>query len=127
MITNEQVMALIVSLAEALSAGDAPAAAMNWEVPALVLYDEGNAQIGQIEQATEFYAQAIPWYNQRGDITLKGELENLKPLTQKLAAVTVRWLGFDSAGRESSVERSYYIVRLGDDGRVRVRVALGLL
>jgi hypothetical protein len=36
----------------------------------------------------------------------------------------VRWPSYDGDGNEVGNERSHYIVHLGADGQVRVRVAL---
>jgi hypothetical protein len=45
-------------------------------------------------------------------------------LTERLAAVDVRWPSFDASGAEQASERSHYIVHLGEDGEVRLRVTL---
>ena len=42
----------------------------------------------------------------------------------RLASVDVRWTSFDAAGAERTNEHSHYILWLGDDGQLRIRVAL---
>lgn len=67
----------------------------------------------QIKQFLERYAQGL--------VTTRPEFERAEGLTERLAAVDVRWPNFDEAGVERSSERSHYILWLGKTG---IRVAL---
>ncbi len=52
-----------------------------------------------------------------------GELLRIEMLSEKIASADVRWPAFDATGKEASMERSFYLLHLGDDGKPRVRVA----
>jgi hypothetical protein len=113
-------------MGRALGERDLEAIANSWEVPALVLSDEGAVAVADAGEIERFFAQAVDWYRGRGVMTARPEIERLERLTPRLYAVDVRWPGFDATGRETWSERSHYILRLDDDGRPRVRVALTL-
>lgn len=72
------------------------------------------------DQIERFFARAIEAYHAQGLVATRPELERAVALTERLTAVDVRWPSFDATG----VERSHYILRLGDDGRHRIQVAL---
>ena len=57
-------------------------------------------------------------------MTTRPELERIEMLTERMAAVDVRWPSFDASGAEQASERSHYIVHMGDDGEMRLRVTL---
>ena len=69
-------------------------------------------------------AEAIEWYRSRGVVSTRPELEHVDMLSDRIAAVDVRWPALDAFGRETASERSHYIVQQGSDDRVRIRVAL---
>ena len=108
----------------ALSAGDAAAVAQAWQLPGLVLADAGTRAIADAAEVEAFFAQAIAWYQSRGTATTRPEIQAIEPLSEKLAAVDVRWPGFNAAGVETSTETSHYIMQLGSDDQARICVAL---
>jgi hypothetical protein len=57
-------------------------------------------------------------------MSTRPELERVEMLTDTLASVDVRWPAYDASGTEISSERSHYIIHLGQDGQLRIRVAL---
>jgi len=71
-----------------------------------------------------FLHKPLDWYRSRGLVSTKAELERVDMLSERLAAVDVRWPAFDASGQEKSSERSHYILRLGTDGQAYIRVAL---
>jgi hypothetical protein len=52
------------------------------------------------------------------------EIEQAEALTEGLTSVDVRWHSLDEAGVERASERSHYVLRLGEDGRQRIQVAI---
>jgi glutathione S-transferase len=108
----------------ALSSGDTPTIADCWAVPALVLADQGAIAVTDPAQVEAFFGQAVEAYHAQGLMTTRPELERVEMLTERMAAVDVRWPSFDASGAEQASERSHYIVYLGDDGEMRLRVTL---
>lgn len=121
---TDQIGQLLEQLGQALSEGDLHQAANCWEVPALVLSDETALAVSASSEVEEFFSQAAEWYHLQGIASTKPEIERVDMLSEKLAAVDVRWPSFDASGKEKSSERSHYIVQLAEDGQVYIRVAL---
>jgi hypothetical protein len=121
---NDKITQALEHLGRALSAGDLRGVSSCFEVPGLFLSDDGATVLADASQLEKLFAQATEWYRARGLVSTKPELERVDVLSQKLAAVDVRWPAFDASGQEKSSERSHYIVRLGTDGQVYIRVAL---
>jgi hypothetical protein len=114
----------LVALGEALSRGDARAVAECWDVPALVLTDEGSVAVGSREQVAGFFKEAIADYRRRGIVSTRPLVRRIAPLTDKLVAVDVHWPAFDTHGDQREIELSHYVLGRGDDGRYRVRMAI---
>lgn len=108
----------------ALSEGDMPGVSRCWEVPALVLSDEGSIAVAEAAEIETFFAQAVEWYRSHGLVETKPQLEWVEMLSNRLISVNVRWSTLDAAGEEKSFERSHYILWRGEDGEPRIRVAL---
>jgi hypothetical protein len=121
---TDQISQLFEQLGQALSAGDLHKAATCWGVPALVLSDEAAMAVSDRSEIEEFFSQAADWYHLQGIASTKPDIERVDRLSEKLAAVDVRWPSFDASGKEQSSERSHYIVQLAEDGQVYIRVAL---
>ena len=121
---EEQIRTALEGYGKALSAGELGVVASYWEVPALVLTDELAVPVAAQSEVEEFFGQAIGWYRSQGLVETRAELERVRPLADRLAAVDVRWPAYDESGVEKASERSHYILRRGDDGVWRVQVAL---
>jgi len=121
---TDQISLLFEQLGQALSAGGLHKASTCWGVPALVLSDDGATAVSDTREIEEFFSQAAEWYHLQGIASTKPEIERVDMLSEKLAAVDVRWPSFDASGKEKSSERSHYIVQLAEDGQVHIRVAL---
>ena len=121
---TDQISQLLEQLGQALSAGDLHKASTYWRVPTLVLSDDGATAVSDTREIEEFFSQAADWYHLQGIVSTRPEIERVDMLSEKLAAVDVRWPSFDASGKEKSSERSHYIVQLAEDGQVRIRVAL---
>jgi hypothetical protein len=121
---NDKITQLLERLGRTLSAGDLQGVSSCFELPAVFLSDDGATILADATQLEKSFAQASQWYRSRGLVSTKPELERVDMLSEKLAAVDVRWPAFDASGQEKSTERSHYILRLGTDERAYVRVAL---
>lgn len=111
-------------LGRALSSGDLDGVVDCWEVPALVLSDEGVVPVTGLGEVRGFFAGAAEWYRSQGLVTTRPEAIRVERLSEKLSAVDVRWPGFDAEGIRKATERSYYILRAGEDGRPHIRLAV---
>jgi hypothetical protein len=123
-VNQDQINTSLQRYGQALSAGDLAGIASCWEVPALVLADDGAVAVSDTSQLRSFFAQVIGWYRSRGLLATRPELERAVALTERLTLVEVRWPSFDQAGIQQSSERSHYILRLGNDGQHRIQAAV---
>src|SRR5574341_1047854 len=116
MMNEDKIRRMLERLGTALSSGDLAGIVNCWEVPALVLSDEGAIAVAEAGEIERFFAQAAEWYRSQGLTSTRAELERVHLLSEKLASVDVRWPTFDASGQEKHSERSHYILQLGKDG-----------
>jgi hypothetical protein len=121
---DDQITRFLEVLGRAISGGDVAAIARCWDVPALVLADEGVIAVSTSEEVERFFTQAQAWYRSQGLVATRPLLQQVQRLTERIAAVDVRWSTLDEAGAERTSETSHYLLRLADDGQPRIRVAL---
>ncbi len=57
-------------------------------------------------------------------VSIKPELERVDMLSEKLTSVDVRWPSYDASGKEKASERSHYILQLGKDEQMHIRLVL---
>jgi hypothetical protein len=111
-------------LARGLSDGDLGRIAARWVMPALILSDAGATVVGDAGELERFFVRATEWYQSRGHVSTRAEVEHVDKPSERLAAVDVRWPAYDSAGVERSSECSHYIVQQSQDGDIQIRGAL---
>jgi hypothetical protein len=121
---KDKIKLLLEHLGEALSAGDLKGVSNCWAFPALFLSDDDAIVLVEASQLEQFMAQASEWYRKQGIISTKPDLEQIDMLSEKLASVDVRWPSYDTSGKEKMSERSHYILQLGKDEQMRIRLAL---
>jgi len=121
---EDKIRDVLERIGVALSTSNLQALSNCWEVPALVLSDEGAIAVTEVSEIEKFFAQATEWYHSQGIRSTKAELERVEALSESLAAVDVRWPSFDASGAEKYSEHSHYIIQVGNDGQARIRVAL---
>jgi hypothetical protein len=109
---------------DSLTSGDAARVASFWDIPALVLADQGGKSILERAEVEAFFRQSIAWYRERGMPTVRAELQHWDQISDRIVAVDVRWRGFDPAGVAVSDEVSHYVMRFGDDDVPRIHVAM---
>ena len=111
-------------MAAALTSGDGKAAADLWSLPALIVTDAGVEPVDTVRQLEEMFGGAKEQYNARGITDTRGEIEDVEWLTEMIVRVDVRWPWLDKNGEEQGSESSSYVLRRGDDGRLRMHVAV---
>jgi hypothetical protein len=124
MMNEDQIQRFLERLGQAMSVGDLSGVAGCWGLPALVLSDESAISMSDVDEIKQFFARAAEGYRTQGLVATRPQLERVEQLTDRLAAVDVRWPTFDAAGAEQSSERSHYILWRGDDQQLHIRVAL---
>ena len=125
MSTSEgEIRKFLEALGNALTAGDLDMVSKCWDIPAILLSDQGSVMINSAAQIRRSFSHAVQWYRSQGLISTKPEIQKLEQLTEALCAVDVRWPAFDAAGVEKSSERSHYIIRVAADQEPRICVAL---
>jgi hypothetical protein len=115
---------MLERLGKSLSDGDLEAVARHFDYPALVLADAGSTAIADGTELQKMFAQAVEHYRSGGIARTHPEIERFDALSEKSAAVDVRWPAFDAKGDEKSSEQSHYVVTLADDGQPLIRLAL---
>jgi hypothetical protein len=116
--------AFIEAYGKAITSSDMEKVADSWEIPALVLSDQGTTVVKTKEEVMGFFEKAAASYRSQGRTSTIGEIISKEHLTKSIVAVDVRWPSFDDQGKAKAVEMSHYLLRIGDDGKPRIQVAL---
>jgi hypothetical protein len=107
-----------------VTAGNGAAIAKLWETPAYVLGDTMAMPITEPDEVAKFFGAARPEYNERGITDTRAEIQRETWLTDRIVSVEVRWPYLDAQGDEHGHETSTYVLRIDDEGDLRLRVAL---
>jgi hypothetical protein len=118
------VLEALEKIGAALGSGDARAVAALWDVPGLVLANQGGRAIESREQVAAFFEHAIRSYREQGTSGAVPESQGITWITDRIAAVSVDWIGTDAHGAARTRESSFYLMRVGDDDVARVQVAM---
>lgn len=110
--------------AYALVSGDTKTIGALWGVPALALSDDGVQIVNSIREVEQFFAGAKEQYNSLGIVDTRPDILRLNWLTERLVCVEVRWPHIDRSGTVQGEEVSTYTLRLGDDGNLKMHIAL---
>jgi hypothetical protein len=121
---DDAVRAALIAIGAALSAADAGAVAALWDVPGLVLADQGARRIETRDEVRAFFEAAIRAYRETGTPPAPPEIEGVTWISARVAAVRVDWIGADEEGVARTRESSFYLMRVGDDGVARIHVAM---
>ena len=115
----------LLEYADALAAADGERVADLWELPALVMSDEGTHLVTERREVVEFFSAAATQYREVGIASTRPEHLAVEHLSDRLTSADVRWLGIDAEGRPTEHrELSTYLLRTGEDGRLRIQVAV---
>lgn len=123
---TDTVRAFLERYGQALSTGDLPAIVACWDVPALVLSDQGARAVLEATEVEAFFAGAVAWYHAQGIAATRPENVRVEPLSARIVSVDVTWAAHDAQGAAGPPERSRYVLAIADDGSPRIRVAMSL-
>ncbi len=123
-ITHDQVRGLLQRLGEMTSAGNPAGMASAFDVPALMMSEQGTLAFSSQAEIAKMFERAVQQYRAQGVVSTKPHIKWIEALSEGIAAVDVQWPGFDRAGTEKSTEASHYILQRAKDGTPRIRVAL---
>jgi hypothetical protein len=122
---EQDLQSMLETFARAFTRGDGKTAATCWEVPALVVADQGTKAVATLSEVEDFYGGAAKQYNDMGITDTRPEVQSATWLTDRLASVHVRWPYLDAKGQaRPESEASTYVIRIGDDGRPRINVVV---
>jgi hypothetical protein len=125
---DDAIRSMLQRFARAFTSGDGPGAAACWEVPALVVHDEGSRAVATLGEVAGFFGGAKAQYNKDGIAGTRPDVQSIEWRTPKLAEVTVQWPYLDAQGKEiGRAESSVYVVRLrGKEARICAVLMLGV-
>jgi hypothetical protein len=123
---EETVRSFLERYDQALGAGDLPGVAACWQVPAMVLSDEGARPVQELAEVEQFFAGAVEWYRSQGLVATRPQLLHVQALGQRLISTDARWSTLNAAGLEVASETSRNILSLGEDNLPRIRVAISI-
>src|SRR4030095_16846893 len=103
---KDKIGRMLERLGNAVSTGDLKGISSCYALPAMFVWDEGSRVVGSAEVVEQVFGEDSKWYIAEGILTTRGELLHFEPLTETVAAVDVRWPGFDEAGNENYSEIS---------------------
>ena len=122
---ERDLQSMLETFAKAFTRGDGKTAATCWEVPALIVADQGTKAVATLREVEEFYGGAAKQYKDMGITDTRPEVQSVTWLTDQLASVHVRWPYLDAKGQaRPESEASTYVMRIGDDGRPRINVVV---
>lgn len=117
---DDAVREMLERFARAFTTGDGPGAAACWEVPALVVAEDGSRAVSSLSEVAAFFGGAAQQYQAKGITGTRVDVRGIDWYTPRLAAVRVRWPYLDDAGQEvGGAEESVYLVRV-KEGAARI-------
>ena len=119
-----EVQELLDDLARSMTAGDGDAVAEMYEVPALIISEDGVHAIESSAEIATFFGSARAQYNAQGIVDTRADLIDLERIGKRLLVATVRWPHLDVNHHEVAAESSDYTLRRDDKGRLRIRSVL---
>lgn len=110
-------------LGKAVSDGDIKGVSDCYAFPAFLMIGEDSTVLESAEELEAMFAKGRDWYTSRGILETRAELESIDEITDLIAAINVRWPGFDQAGIETYTETSHYIIQ-ASESKPLIRVAM---
>lgn len=115
---------MLQRFAHAFTSGDGGGAAACWEVPALVVSDEGSRPVSALSEVAAFFGAAKEQYSRHGVTGTRVDVLGMVWHTERVASVTVRWPWLDAQGKDvGRSETSVYVVRV-TDGAAKICAAI---
>jgi hypothetical protein len=124
MANDVQIQAFLERYARALNEADLDVIADCWAIPGLAVTDAGAQSVVSSDGIKSRYSQALAKYHAQGLVMTKPQLEQAQTLSDRITAIDVRWVDFDASGAERAGERNRYLLRVGEDGQLRMHVSI---
>lgn len=123
MLSKETIGSMLDRLGKAVSSGDLKGVSACYAFPAILMMDESSTIIAEADEFERMFGEGRKWYTSQGIVEARSEVLTLDLMTDTIAAVDLRWPGFDTDGNEIYAETSHYIVQL-TDGTPLIRIGL---
>ena len=105
MAKDDDLRAFFEDYGRALSRCDLPAIAAAWEVPALVLADQGSVAVESSEQIQTFFGAAAQQYRDQGILSTTPQIARVEWVSELVAEVRVHWLRWAAEEAEGAWNR----------------------
>ncbi|MGH3090337.1 MAG: VOC family protein [Rubrobacteraceae bacterium] len=121
----ESLRNFFVRYGEALAGGDLPGISRCYEVPALVMSDEGSIPVASREEIEAAFDGAAERHRSRGLVAARPEIISSEEITARISSVDVGWDYLDEQGNSAEQDGYRYIVRLdhGDEPMIQTVIA----
>ena len=118
--TDSEIGEFFARYAEAVGRNDLPAIAACYATPSLVVSESVTINVPDRKAVEAAFAGAGDAYSARGLVGARANVEQVEPLTERLALVAVTWEYKDVQGGVQPGESYRYLVRLGDNAGICV-------
>ena len=116
---------LLDDFAKAFTKGDGKGAAACWEVPALIVSDDGTKAVASLDEVGAFFGGAAKQYTDKGTMSTRADVQSITWITDKVATVQVRWPYLDKDGKaQGTSESSTYVMRFVDDDTPKINTTM---
>lgn len=115
-ISDEDINSYLTRYAAALSNFDAAAGAALWSTPGMIADDTYSGVLTERDDMRQGLEKSYPLYQRLGLDSVGHELHEVKPLSEALVLVQVRWLFFGAEGELLTNAHSYYLLRNEPEG-----------
>ena len=125
-LSKTDVQAVLEALGRGITESDPDGIAACFGLPAMFVGEEGALVLNNEDELKGLFAQGRKFYEGRGLVGTRPDIEKIEPLSSQIFEVTVRWPGYDSSAIERWSERSRYVLRQDETGKHRICVAVTL-
>lgn len=116
---------LLDTFAKAFTTGDGDGAAACWEVPALIVSDDGTRPVATLDEVGAFFGAAAKQYTDKGTMSTRADVQLITWVSDKVASVHVRWPYLDKDGKaQAKSEASTYVMRFVDDKTPKINITM---
>ena len=123
MLGKDAIGEMLDRLGKAVSSGDLETVSACYAYPAFFMLQENSTVFEKPADFEKMFGEGTKWYADQGIIETRPEILRFDPMTDEIAAVDIRWPGFDKDGAEVYTETSHYVIQ-ATDGKPLIRVAL---
>lgn len=113
---HESLTEFFVRYGEALATGDLPGISRCYDVPALVVHDQGAMPIGERAEIEAAFDGAADQHRAAGLVAARPTMLGVESLTGTLAIANVHWDYCDADGHSQDKDGYRYVLRLTESG-----------